>query len=260
MPEERSSGRRMRQMAVSAVLLLLVVTVKLALPDVMEQYRQQLLSLLGEDTDFAAAFSSVGRIVAPEGTVGEALNDAYVAVFGSQNSVEDAATPEGRRPEAGAPEETASADDTAVYTAETTPANVCLTQQVLGFAYAAPVSGEITDGFGFREHPILQKQKFHYGVDIAAESGAVIRAFAAGTVTVVAESSDLGKYVEVLHEGGVTSLYAHCSAITASSGQQVALGDPIAEVGETGQTTGSHLHFELQRGSVYLNPVYYAAP
>lgn len=61
----------------------------------------------------------------------------------------------------------------------------------------------------------------------------------------------------VAHANGYTSLYAHCSRVTASSGQQVALGDPIAEVGQTGQTTGSHLHFELHQDTVYLNPIYY---
>lgn len=106
---------------------------------------------------------------------------------------------------------------------------MCLTQQVLGFAYAAPVQGTVTDGFGWRENA------FHYGTDIAADAGTVISSFADGTVTAVGDSSQLGNYVTVSHAGAFTTLYAHCSRITASSGQQVALGDPIAEVGETGQ-------------------------
>ena len=87
----------------------------------------------------------------------------------------------------------------------------------------------------------------------------VIISFADGTVTAVGESSLLGKYVTVLHANNYTTLYAHCSRIMASSGQQVRMGDPIAEVGQTGQATGPHLHFELHLDTVYLNPIYYVA-
>ena len=124
-------------------------------------------------------------------------------------------------------------------------------KQVLGFAYAAPVQGTVTDGFGWRENA------FHYGTDIAADAGTVISSFADGTVTAVGDSSQLGNYVTVSHAGAFTTLYAHCSRITASSGQQVALGDPIAEVGETGNATGPHLHFAIQKDTVYLDPAYY---
>ncbi len=237
-PGER---RRLRQMAVSAVILLAVVICKLAAPGTAERYRVKVLTLLGEDTDFAAAFSAVGRAVSGQGELGDTLNDAYVAVFGPREvTAED-----------GGGAETLAGGGT-VCTAENTPGNVCLIQQVLGFPYAAPVEGAVTDRFGLRDGG-----DFHYGVDIAADSGAVIRAFAAGTVTVVGESPELGKYVTVYHGGDYATLYAHCSRITASSGQQVALGDPIAEVGQTGNATGPHLHFELTRDTVYLNPVYY---
>ena len=235
-PASRSWDRRLAQLAVSAVLLLAVVVVKITAPSAMDRYRDRLLDLMAGQTDFRAAFSAVGRAVSGQGAVGKALNDAYTAVFGPQDTgvtvSQDAADP-------------------AAYTAENTPGDVCLTQQVLGFAYAAPVQGTVTDGFGWRENA------FHYGTDIAADAGTVITSFADGTVTAVGDSSQLGNYVTVSHAGGFTTLYAHCSRITASSGQQVALGDPIAEVGETGNATGPHLHFAIQKDTVYLDPAYY---
>ena len=246
--EERSrpgERRRLWQLAVSGLVLILVVACKLALPDVTEQYRGKILALLGEDTDFVEAFSSVGRMVSPDGTVGEALNDAYTAVFGVQDMEKPAQTPD---------------LDAANTVPQELPDNVCLTQQVLGFSYAAPVNGTITSAFGYRTHPIAGEELFHYGMDIAADSGTVISAFAAGTVTAVGESSALGKYVVVAHDNDCSTLYAHCSRVTASSGQQLAMGDPIAEVGETGEATGPHLHFEIQQGETYLNPVYYVTP
>ena len=195
----RPAVGRLWQLVVCGALLLGVVAIKLTAPDTLEPYRQRLLMLMGGDTDFTAAFSAVGH--AFDGSLTGALDDAYTAVFGPRQAQPTAAT----------------------YTAENTPEDVCLTQQVLGFAYAAPVQGTVTDGFGWRENA------FHYGTDIAADAGTVISSFADGTVTAVGDSSQLGNYVTVSHAGAFTTLYAHCSRITASSGQQVALGDPIAE-------------------------------
>ena len=183
----------------------------------MDKCRDKLLDLMGGQTDFRAAFSAVGRAVSGQGAVGQALNDAYTAVFGPQ--------------------------------------------QVLGFAYANPLTGTVTDRFGYRQDPGGSGTRFHYGLDIAADEGAVITVFAAGTVTAVGDSAELGNYVTVQHPGGFVTLYAHCSRINASSGQQVRPGDPIAEVGHTGNATGPHLHFELMKDGVYVNPIYYyAAP
>ena len=92
------------------------------------------------------------------------------------------------------------------------------------------------------------------------DTGTAIVCFADGTVGTVGESNILGNYVTVNHEGGFSTLYAHCSAITASAGQSVKKGDAIAKVGSTGNATGSHLHFEVHDGEEYLNPVYYAVP
>ena len=94
-------------------------------------------------------------------------------------------------------------------------------------------------------------------MDIAGEEGASVLCFADGTVGTVGESTILGNYVTVNHGSGISTLYAHCSAITASAGQRVRKGDAIAKVGATGNATGAHLHFEVHDGEKYLNPVYY---
>lgn len=137
------------------------------------------------------------------------------------------------------------------------PKNVCLEQQILGFSYTSPVVGPLSSPFGYREHPIEGEEKFHYGVDLAVDEGTAIASFADGTVTAVGESSSLGKYVIVEHENGYSTLYAHCSKVTVSSGAAVKKGGKLAEAGQTGLATGPHCHFELHRDSNYLNPVYY---
>ena len=168
--------------------------------------------------------------------------------------------------EAAEPTETASQDTAkaatlayVLYSDQNLPDNVCLEQALLGFDYCTPVMGTLTSSFGYREHPVEGEERFHYGVDIGAATGTEIGCFADGTVTAVGESSSYGKYITVSHQGGFSTLYAHCSKILASSGDTVKEGEAIAEVGETGIATGPHLHFELHQGSQYLNPIYYVS-
>ena len=132
-------------------------------------------------------------------------------------------------------------------------------QALLGFDYCTPVSGSISSEFGYRDHPTEGEERFHYGIDLAADTGTEILCFADGTVTAVGESSSYGKYCMIAHENGYSTLYAHCSRVTVSSGSAVQRGDTVAEVGQTGMATGPHLHFELQRDGVYLNPIYYVS-
>ena len=238
----KHSPRKLLQLVVSTIILVTVVAVKMTMPDVTQQYGGKMLRLMGENTDLVAAFSAVGRAVGGDDLAG-VITDACTAVFGPQDASVSHETDR----------------NAVIYGSGVTPQRVDMLQQVLGFAYTVPVSGTITSAFGYRDHPVQGTERFHYGIDIACEKGTVIGAFAAGTVTAVAESSELGKYVELTHPDGFTTLYAHCSRINASSGQSVRPGDPIAEVGDTGDATGAHLHFELHHDSVYLNPVYYVS-
>ncbi len=162
------------------------------------------------------------------------------------------------------PEETAVPTDASTlayiqYSEENLPDTVSMEQAILGFAYETPLTGVLTSNFGYREHPIEGEERFHYGVDLAAETGTEIDCFADGSVTAVGESSSYGRYCIVSHESGYSTLYAHCSRVTVSSGTQVARGEKIAEVGSTGMSTGPHLHFELHKDGLYLNPIYYVS-
>ena len=224
----------MAQMVISAALLLAVVAMKFLFPAALERCRATLLELLGADTDFVEVFSAAGRAFS---SGSDALTDAYTAVFGAAE---------------------VPASGSSIPRTDDLPGNVDMLQRVLNFDYADPVpAGDITSLFGARSDPLEGGGRFHYGLDIAGEEGAVISAFADGVVTAVGDSTDLGKYVTVTHESGYSTLYAHCRRITASDGQQVRCGDPIAEMGDTGRATGVHLHFELHQDDVYLNPIYY---
>ena len=118
------------------------------------------------------------------------------------------------------------------------------------------IAGTITSRFGYRTDPITGETSYHSGTDIAAPAGTPILAAADGTVT-VANALDswgggYGYYVRIDHGSGLETLYAHCSSICVTAGQQVQAGEVIAYVGQTGRATGNHLHFEVyldgQRG------------
>ena len=139
------------------------------------------------------------------------------------------------------------------------PTNVSYDIPELPFAAVTPVAGYTSSGFGYRLHPIQNAVKFHYGTDFAADAGTEIRAFADGTVLAAGEDAGYGNYVKLDHGGGFVTLYGHCSALLVSAGETVTAGQTIARVGATGQATGPHLHFELIREGVYLNPEFYLA-
>ncbi|HEX3028356.1 MAG TPA: M23 family metallopeptidase, partial [Clostridia bacterium] len=111
--------------------------------------------------------------------------------------------------------------------------------------FITPVEGSITSPFGMRTDPFSDTQKSHSGVDIEANKGDKINAAADGEVILAGASKVYGNYLKVKHSNGLVTLYAHCSKIIASKGQKVRQGDIIAEVGNTGASTGSHLHFEV---------------
>ncbi|MBC8133793.1 MAG: peptidoglycan DD-metalloendopeptidase family protein [Deltaproteobacteria bacterium] len=116
------------------------------------------------------------------------------------------------------------------------------------------VTGEVTSGFGQRIHPITGDLRFHTGIDLRAPAGAPIRAAAAGVVTDAGRRGGYGNTVEIDHGNGTTTLYAHASSVLVSKGQHVEPGQPVALVGQTGQATGPHLHFEVRRNDHPVNP------
>lgn len=136
------------------------------------------------------------------------------------------------------------------------PANVSYEMPDLPFEYTCPVQGTTSSGFGYRIHPIANDVRYHYGTDFSANTGEDVLAFADGVIRAAGEDGSFGKYIIIDHEGGYSTLYAHCSQLCVSSGT-VSRGEVIARVGSSGAATGPHLHFELMQGEIYLNPEFY---
>lgn len=145
----------------------------------------------------------------------------------------------------------------AAFADQTLPENVEYAYVSLPFDYASPVSGYESSGFGFRLHPILNVVRFHYGTDFAANAGEPVTAFADGTVIFAGSDDSFGNHIKIDHGNGWVTHYCHCSALLVSQGEYVSKGRQIALVGATGLATGPHLHFELSRNGVFVNPEYY---
>ncbi|MBD2188120.1 peptidoglycan DD-metalloendopeptidase family protein [Pseudanabaena mucicola] len=126
--------------------------------------------------------------------------------------------------------------------------------------FIMPVSdATISSGFGWRVHPITGERRLHKGVDFAAPTGTPIFAAADGVVTDAGwTDGGYGNIVELRHADGTLTLYAHTNQVYVAKGQMVRQGQPIAEVGTTGRSTGPHLHFEIQPdGKNAVDPIDY---
>jgi len=119
---------------------------------------------------------------------------------------------------------------------------------------AMPASGRISSGFGLRRHPVLRFTRMHKGLDIAAPYGAPIRAANDGVVAFAGRNGGYGNFVRLNHSGGMGTGYGHMSRILVRPGQRVSKGQQIGAVGSTGISTGPHLHYELYRNGVAINP------
>lgn len=117
-----------------------------------------------------------------------------------------------------------------------------------------PAKGKFTSKFGYRKHPISRRIEMHCGLDIANSKGTQIVAAGTGKVTFAGYKSGYGYVVIISHGYGYKSLYAHNSKNLVKVGQQVEKGDAIAKMGSTGQSTGTHVHFEVRYNGKPINP------
>ena len=128
----------------------------------------------------------------------------------------------------------------------------------VGSSWLVPCSYKvISSPFGFRESPTAGASSYHQGVDFSASAGTPIVASRGGTVTVAGYSNTAGYYVTINHGDGFSSIYMHMTNYIVSSGQKVNQGQTIGYVGNTGITTGYHLHFGIALNGAYVNPMAY---
>ena len=117
----------------------------------------------------------------------------------------------------------------------------------------------VTSGFGYRIHPISGERDMHRGIDIAVPIGTEIRSGVNGFVSTIQEDASYGKSLVIQGYDGSEVKYAHLSEVLVSYGDEVSAGDVVALSGNTGNSTGPHLHYEVLVNGIYLDPMLYTA-
>ncbi|MFN2546552.1 MAG: M23 family metallopeptidase [Myxococcales bacterium] len=147
------------------------------------------------------------------------------------------------------------------------PSKTCVSQAaqalMLGGAYALawplPESVRITSPFGVREHPVLGGRRLHAGVDLGVVKGTPVRAVADGTVSRASTDEVNGRSLVLDHGGGVVTVYCHNDDLLVGDGDQVRRGQVIARSGNTGRSTGPHLHYQLDLAGEPVDPLRFRA-
>ena len=141
--------------------------------------------------------------------------------------------------------------------ASSQPLEAAISQGIarLGYLWPLFVQGKITSRYGQRTHPVTREADYHMGVDIQVPRGASIRAARAGTVLFSGPRGGYGNAVIIKHDEKNSSLYGHCDRLFVKRDQTVHQGQVIALAGDTGRTTGPHLHFEIRTGRGAVNPL-----
>jgi len=274
--KERQRGgnrRQLMQLLVCLAVFLAVFIGKGIWPSQVARTGEQLLEVIRANTDFRSAFADLGQALSEQESVLGELGDFCVAVFAPEEAAADASAVQvmGLETE----QEPVMQEETVplppalrvgdvvqeVELVQELPEGYCGQWLFLGeLETVTPVQGVVSSGFGYRDHPSTGRYAPHGGVDIAADQGTAVAAFAGGVVESVGEDSDYGKYLYLTHPNGVITFYAHCSKLCVKQGEQVQPGQTVAQVGSTGKSTGAHLHFEVRLEGVRLDPLYYIDP
>jgi murein DD-endopeptidase MepM/ murein hydrolase activator NlpD len=125
----------------------------------------------------------------------------------------------------------------------------------LPFSMPVRSNFRLTSGFGYRQDPFGGGRRFHAGIDFAGPTGTPILSTGDGTVVFAGRQRGYGLMVEVRHPFGLTTRYAHLSRIHVGEGERVSRGDRIGDMGNTGRSTGTHLHYEVRRNGDPVNPM-----
>jgi murein DD-endopeptidase MepM/ murein hydrolase activator NlpD len=136
-----------------------------------------------------------------------------------------------------------------------------LQEKLLHIPSVSPAEGFLSSHFGVRTHPVTgEVGVMHQGVDISAPRWTAIRAPANGYVEMVANSETMGRYVSLDHGNGIITRYGHMVMPFTKEGQVVKRYDVIGYIGNSGRTTGNHVHYEVWLNGVAVNPVHYMLP
>ncbi len=182
----------------------------------------------------------------------------YIAVFAPVQSQESEVTSESAETETHTEdptEEIASGGVDLEFSALDTLEGVCFDRVNIEVDMDSPLKNyRLTSSFGYRINPVSGVAGIHTGTDMAAAKGTPIYAVADGTVISASWDDGYGYNIKIRHDKNTVTVYAHCSRLCAKEGDAISKGEKIAEVGSTGNSTGNHLHFEIRKDNIKIDP------
>lgn len=141
-------------------------------------------------------------------------------------------------------------------TKKTVSSESLLNQNKIYLSYLPPLKNsiEIISKYGKRYHPILKKRSFHSGVDIKCKAGTEVLSISEGVVVKAGYDKGYGYHIIIKHKDNIETLYAHLSKINVKKGQSINLNESIGLSGRSGRATGAHLHFEMRKNGITMDP------
>ncbi len=249
----------------ASALFICLSAVKLCFPQIPAQLRQEAVDILCSGNDYSGAIQAIGRSLScgqlDSGLV-QALEYIKSPSYGQTDTI-PAGELSGTASASPYPaskdsyNQTLSAGRKIVFPEQASADNTAADMPTLPFEHVSPVPVSVSSPFGYREHPVEGESLFHYGIDLAADEGQAVLAFADGQVRFAGTDEGYGNYCIVSHADGFSSLYAHLDSLAVEKGQELEMGQLLGHAGQTGKATGPHLHFELMYQGSYLNPEYY---
>ena len=129
-------------------------------------------------------------------------------------------------------------------------------KKAMGTLFVYPTVGRLTSGYGYRQDPFTGIRRMHYGIDLSNSVGTTVKSTMAGRVASIGnQPRGYGKYVVIQHRHGFQSLYGHLSTIAVRRGEYIRQGQKIGDMGNSGRSTGPHLHFSIYKNNVPVNPL-----
>lgn len=235
------------QLTLACIGVVLLLLISKASPKTFDTLKAEFHSIMTVDMnakEVLQSFKGIGKKI----NASAAVPTAEIA---SQQEKEITSEQESQTQEESTAPDGTGGEDTELYAATT---SVCFAPFNTTVPMILPVSGEITSHFGYRTHPITGKFGIHNGTDFSAEEGTPIAAALDGTVEEVGCNKVRGNYIVLSHGGDTKTVYMHCSEIVAPENAVIRQGEFIAKVGNTGLSTGAHLHFSIIIGGKYCNP------
>lgn len=252
-------NRTVKQIFVCGIVFLIIIGLKRADTPLTNLIISKITEMLSYTVDINSAYDSVETFVDKTGLFEqgkEDKNDIISVVPTPALTKEDNGVNGERQENTGDPSAVESTGDgKQVESASSTikeEEDTIISQKIV-----APLQGVVTSKLGLRVHPIEKKSRFHYGIDIAGEKGTSFVAALDGQVEEVGNDATNGNYIKLKHEEDISTFYAHCSEISVKKGQNVKQNQVIGKVGDTGAVSGAHLHFEIWKKGIVLDPLQY---